>query len=675
MKKPLLLGIILTACIVIVTFVFAQFYPEGMISYWKFDEGSGLTASDSVDGNHGTIYGATWTTGQVGGALSFNGVDDYVEIPDDNSLDIIGDLTLEAWIEPDRVYYTAQGEIIGKWVAGDASYWFAIRDGQLQMRISATGSDYYNIEETSDANLIIDTWYHVVGVYDASEQDIKLYINGVEESTTVEGIIPPIIHSGSENVKIGGFYPGYYFDGIIDEVAIYNRVLSLAEIQQHYQDVNYEVECAPSGMVSWWDGDAISGTIALDIQDGNDGRMVGGVSTVPGMVGDAFTFTGTGADYVRVPNDTSLEPASVTVDAWVRAGSPGRYRYIVAKGVDNCKAASYALYTGSDEGLYFYVFDGSSTFKRSPNAGAEIWDNQWHHVAGTYDGSAVRLFVDGVEVGSGTQSAISIGYGLPTHNDLIIGDCLPTCWLLYPGAFRGDIDEVEIFNRALPQSEIQAIYDAGSAGKCKELVNQPPVAVCEDIEIPIVENCQSRIITPEDVDGGSNDPDGDSITLSIDNIGPFTTLDEHYVNLTVTDDSGESDTCLATVTVVDRTPPEISISVSPDTLRPPNHKMVLIDLDITASDTCDFADPTVVLTSITMNEGEETNTYDPLYDSTLGDGHTTDDMQVINGEIWLRAERSGKGDGRIYTITYTATDASGNITTAIATVTVPHDKR
>ncbi len=89
--------------------------------------------------------------------------------------------------------------------------------------------------------------------------------------------------------------------------------------------------------------------------------------------------------------------------------------------------------------------------------------------------------------------------------------------------------------------------------------NQPPVAVCKDIEIPVDENCQATI-TPEDVDGGSHDPDkGDIITLSVDNEGPFTT-GTHSVTLTVRDQSGEYDTCEAFVTVIDNMPPEIFVS-------------------------------------------------------------------------------------------------------------------
>jgi hypothetical protein len=76
-----------------------------------------------------------------------------------------------------------------------------------------------------------------------------------------------------------------------------------------------------------------------------------------------------------------------------------------------------------------------------------------------------------------------------------------------------------------------------------------------------------------------------------------------------------------------------------------------------------------------MNEGDETNMYDPNFDYTLGDGHTINDIQVTEeGLIYLRAERSGKSEGRIYTITYQAEDTSGNVTEATATVTVLHNQ-
>jgi len=101
--------------------------------------------------------------------------------------------------------------------------------------------------------------------------------------------------------------------------------------------------------------------------------------------------------------------------------------------------------------------------------------------------------------------------------------------------------------------------------------------------------------------------------------------------------------------------------------------MVPIEVSITATDNFD-PEPMVALTSITMNESDTTNTYDPNYDSSVDDGKTVNDIYVNeNGDIYLRAERSGKSNARVYTITYMVTDSSGNSSTASATVTVPHN--
>ncbi|GAF82001.1 unnamed protein product, partial [marine sediment metagenome] len=141
-------------------------------------------------------------------------------------------------------------------------------------------------------------------------------------------------------------------------------------------------------------------------------------------------------------------------------------------------------------------------------------------------------------------------------------------------------------------------------------------------------------------------------------------LGTHTLTLKAVDDSGNVGADTITVTVVDTTPPDFEFSVTPDVLWPANHKMVLITPSWMVSDICDDS-PEVSLVSIVMNEG----------DDAIGDGHTSDDIQVgDDGSIYLRAERSGTGVGRIYTITYQAVDDSGNTTVRSATVTVPHDK-
>lgn len=220
---------------------------------------------------------------------------------------------------------------------------------------------------------------------------------------------------------------------------------------------------ADSGPVGQWNFSEGSGTVATDSSgNGDNGTILGGAQWVPGRNGgSALAFNGT-TSVVQVPSNPVLEPASaITVAAWVEsAGSPGHYRYIVAKGESGCHSASYGLYTGSSGGLSFYVYDGhDDSYTISPDAGTGVWDGSWHFVVGTYDGSTVHLYVDGNEVGSGTPRSGPIPYGLPDSDDLFIGG--------YPagknydgcaaGSFLGDIGGVTIWNTALSSARIRSM--------------------------------------------------------------------------------------------------------------------------------------------------------------------------------------------------------------------------
>jgi len=143
-------------------------------------------------------------------------------------------------------------------------------------------------------------------------------------------------------------------------------------------------------------------------------------------------------------------------------------------------------------------------------------------------------------------------------------------------------------------------------------------------------------------------------------------LGTHELTLSATDDSGNTGNDTVLVTVVDTTPPEITVSVTPDDLWPPNHKYVEVTTAVTAHDICDSS-PTITFVSITSNEPDNAK--------GIGDGNTIDDIVIVDDFTFkLRAERAGNGSGRIYTITYQATDASGNTAQAYATVTVKHNR-
>jgi Concanavalin A-like lectin/glucanases superfamily len=163
-----------------------------------------------------------------------------------------------------------------------------------------------------------------------------------------------------------------------------------------------------------------------------------------------------GDDFVQIPDSPDLEPTEITVSAFFRgAASPGKWRYIVSKGAVNCHAASYGLYSGFKGGLAFYVSDGTG-FTLSPVAGVEVWDGRWHHAAGTFDGETVRLYVDGVEVGTGTPATVDLGYDLETTDDAFLGEYGGTCDRL----LLGDVDEVSIWSRALPIWRLRGFLQA-----------------------------------------------------------------------------------------------------------------------------------------------------------------------------------------------------------------------
>lgn len=145
-------------------------------------------------------------------------------------------------------------------------------------------------------------------------------------------------------------------------------------------------------------------------------------------------------------------------------------------------------------------------------------------------------------------------------------------------------------------------------------------------------------------------------------------LGVHVITLKVTDNLGATDTDEVTITVVDTTAPVVTLRLSPAVLWPPNHKMRDIHAILEIIEECDPT-PVIELVSATSNEP----------DNGLGDGDTENDIQgaefgSADMDFSLRAERAGVGHGRIYTVLYRVTDASGNSTLAEATIEVPHDR-
>ena len=318
----------------------------GLVAYWSFDEGSGSTAYDaSGNGNNGTINGAKWTTGKEGGALSFDGLNDYVDCGNDESLDITDKLTVEGWF---KIHQAAPS---GKWPrvlgrgdgGGDysvvgyqifqnsnsADLRFLWGDGRTQ---NEGGMHAYSFGTTE-----LNRWYHLVATYewDGSQSITKLYRDGVLVSSgTITGY--QMASPGSWDFLVGAsgwnsnnpFTSWGLFNGTIDEVRIYNRVLSEAEIRYHYNK---------GKPIAHWKFDEGEGSTAYDSTDNDNDGTIHGATWTTGKHGTALSFDGVD-DYVEVTgSDSSISPLKITdtltIEVWVkRTGTLQVYDRIIEKG-------------------------------------------------------------------------------------------------------------------------------------------------------------------------------------------------------------------------------------------------------------------------------------------------------------------------------------------------------
>jgi len=181
---------------------------------WSFDEGTGSTAFDSVGGNNGVVYGAQWTTSPLGGALSFDGIDDFVEVANAANLGSFSQITIEAWVNiasPGGQDFP-QHYVVDSRDGLGGGFGLNVDTEKIQFWI---GDWYPDLPSTIQAG----QWHHVVGVYDGTR--IAAYVDGVEMgSVPFSGSILP----SSTALYIGQRYTfGERFHGEIGEVRIYSN--------------------------------------------------------------------------------------------------------------------------------------------------------------------------------------------------------------------------------------------------------------------------------------------------------------------------------------------------------------------------------------------------------------------------------------------------------------------
>jgi len=238
MKKFVLIGMIFCFSVFSLQVGFAADKEKGLVGYWKFDESSGTTAKDSSGkGNDGEVVGAEWVKGKIGNCLSFNGQDAYVEVAHNDELNP-EKVTVSAWIKPEASSAADRGPIVVSKYSGPCFNGYLLlleqSSGCPAFHVAA-GPDMHDGEIVGDACKAIAAkavtegkWVHVLGTYDGKKANI--YVNGVlvgsqEGIYTTEENGMLCIGAQSWNTQLG------LFTGLIDEVKVYNRVLSADEIK------------------------------------------------------------------------------------------------------------------------------------------------------------------------------------------------------------------------------------------------------------------------------------------------------------------------------------------------------------------------------------------------------------------------------------------------------------
>ena len=469
-----------------------EIVPSGLVGHWRLDEITGIYAFDSSSsGNDGTYNtGTTPATdtraGVINRSIQLNDdSNDRIDVPGDAAYNNLNEFTISAWINTDNIGTYYQGIVE---IAGVAELFLAFNS--MQVRFGAEGwSTQAGTWQYAEIPAV-QQWVHVAVTYDYSStaNAPKIYVDGVEQvigisfapSGTYTPPVSPSIAIGSAD--IGGWRG---FRGKMDDVRIYNRILSADEITEIYEarngirynetanvpeffDGNKFVPVAKfndvsGGLVGHWKLDETTGTTAVDSSgNGNDGTMLDALSadthSTAGAVGKGINFTGN-STYINVTGSGfPLDPGEpFTMSAWASADIvTGLYGSIMLWGRANDSPytrPNIRIYESAGS-VYLRVGVGNNVINDYALPGFAA--NVFELYTVTYDGTDMEAFRNGVSLGSWTPASPIDA----SENMLTIG--ARANGAVYNTLHRGTIDDVRLYSRVLSDDEIMTLYAMGA---------------------------------------------------------------------------------------------------------------------------------------------------------------------------------------------------------------------
>jgi hypothetical protein len=428
----------------------------GLVGYWSFNEATGTIAHDfSGSGNNGTLTnGAAWASGKLGSALNFNGSNGYVDVGSSVPFDS-NNWTLSLWADASNVNGTYQRLL--SYYNNGPTIWEIAGSGALSIVHDGT------IDFDMGITLTNNSWTHIVVTRQGST--IIAYKDGIQ---TAQNTSFSVTFTNDTSVRIG--YATSFdnpYSGSLDDVRIYNRALSAAEVQALYASGSAKINSSPAnlvtkGLIGWWtfDGGSITDKIYDSSGNGHNGYFINGATStakIIGKLGQALSFDGID-DYAQVGGISDLDLSGtnqISLSGWIYPTAAQNYPSIIAK--QDGGGGEYGLTYGNNTNLKpsLWLNLGGDWGSRVDAIGA-IPLNQWTYVTATYDGSNAKIYINGLL----NNTAAASGNLAENSDNVYIGMGNSTNFIA-----KGSIDDVRIYNRALSATEVQQLYNAGLGTK------------------------------------------------------------------------------------------------------------------------------------------------------------------------------------------------------------------
>ncbi|MEF8813709.1 MAG: LamG domain-containing protein [Halovenus sp.] len=403
------------------------------VAHYRLDaiQEDGTVLDASANDNDGTNDGATVVDGVVNNAFEFGGDDRFVDIPDDPSLGV-ENVTVAAWVSPEaseRSYiFDGRGHeyLLNEREGTERPQLFLYVDGDFHRCIAPS-------------NTVPDSeWYHVAATYDGSA--MRMYIDGELVRTNEAPSGPMDVSSGP--ARIGNFTGkeedpegrDWTYQGAIDDLYVFDRALP----QDAIQDLIGREPVAHYRLDEIQEDGTVLDASANDNDGTNDGATV-----VDGKVGNALEFPD--GSYVEIEDTPDLGLETLTITAWV-SSEPGNDQYIF-----DGRGHEYLLNERKDTERPQLMIWIDGDFYRC--IAPDVPDTDWYHVAATYDGSAMRMYIDGelVRTNDTPSGSIDVSSG-PARIGNYVGSGFN---------YDGAIDDLHVFDRALLEWEIEALKARG----------------------------------------------------------------------------------------------------------------------------------------------------------------------------------------------------------------------